>query len=52
MARDMPFCEIPIGLRYSSKRISPGVIGSYMTIPYDVIGVLSMIINDGDPFRS
>ena len=39
MARDMAFCEIPIGLRYSSNRISPGVMGSRIAIAYDVIRV-------------
>ena len=32
MARAMASCEIPIGLRYSSSRISPGVIGLSMSI--------------------
>ena len=27
MARAMAFCEIPMGLRYSSSKIAPGVIG-------------------------
>ena len=30
MARAMAFCEIPIGVRYSSSRISPGMMGGFM----------------------
>lgn len=37
MARPMAFCEMPIGLRYSSKRISPGVIGGFKAVMYRVI---------------
>jgi hypothetical protein len=32
MARAMAFCEIPMGRRYSSKSISPGVIALFITI--------------------
>ena len=37
-SRAMAFCEIPLGLRYSSSRILPGVIGSFMFIFSNVIG--------------
>jgi hypothetical protein len=36
----MAFWEIPIGFRYSSRRISPGVIGGFMGITYSVIGAV------------
>ena len=51
MARAMAFCEIPIGLRYSSSKISPGVMGSFMSISYNVIGLFSMIIDYRNLFR-
>ncbi len=40
MALAMAFCEMPSGLRYSSKRISPAVMGVivfFMGIMYHVI---------------
>ena len=52
MARDMAFCEIPMGVRYSWRRISPGVMGGCMVIMYDVTGVLSMVIDNADMFRA
>jgi hypothetical protein len=33
----MAFCEMPMGIRYSSNKISPGVIGVFIVITYDVI---------------
>lgn len=52
MARDMAFCEIPMGVRYSWRRISPGIMGGCMAIMYDVTGVLSMVIDNADMFRA
>ena len=46
MAEAMASCEIPIGFRYSSRRISPGVIGCNMVIRYYSARPVSMIIND------
>ena len=37
---------MPIGSRYSSKSISPGVIGGFMSVTCDVTGVLSMVVDD------
>ena len=48
MARAIAFWEMPMGARYSSRRISPGVIGWFMAITYCVIAELSMIVPDGD----
>ena len=31
MTRAMAFCGVPMGCRYSSRRISPGVTGGFMT---------------------
>ena len=39
MARAMAFWEMPMGMRYSSNRISPGVIGGFIGITYNVIRV-------------
>lgn len=39
MARAMAFWDMPMGSRYSSRRISPGVMGGFMTITYSVMGV-------------
>ena len=47
MARAMAFCEIPMGSRYSFRRISPGVIGLSTCISHDVTGYKSMIVHDG-----
>lgn len=44
IARAMAFCEIPIGLRYSSSRISPGVMEPFIVIYYNITGVWSMVI--------
>jgi hypothetical protein len=41
-------CEIPIGMRYSSDRISPAVIGFVMIERYYDSGCMSMIIDDGN----
>ncbi len=38
MARAMAVFEIPIGLRYSLSKISPGLMGSSIPISYSVIG--------------
>ena len=46
IARAMAFWEIFIGLRYSSKRISPGVTGGFMVVTCSVIGVSSMVIQN------
>ena len=46
MARAIAFCEIPIGSRYSLRRISPGVIGFFIFITCNVTGVLSMVVED------
>lgn len=51
ISRAIAFCEIPRGLRYSSSKISPGVIGSFMFIFYNVIGSFSMIIDYRNVFR-
>lgn len=37
MARAMAFCEMPRGCKYSSNRISPGVIGLFMAVTYGVM---------------
>jgi hypothetical protein len=49
--RGIVFCEIPIGVRYSSRRISLGIMGGCMAIMYDVTGVLSKVIDNADMFR-
>lgn len=36
IARAIAFCEIPMGLRYSSNRISPGVMERFISISYNV----------------
>ena len=41
MARAMAFCETPMGLRYSSSRISPGVIGLSMSISSSIMALLA-----------
>ena len=51
IARAIAFCEIPVGLRYSSSKISPGVIGSFTLIFYNVIGSFSMLIDYRNLFR-
>ena len=38
MARAMAFWEIPMGWRYSSRRISPGVMECFMAVTYGVMG--------------
>ena len=48
IARAIAFWEIPIGFRYSSRSISPGVIGLSMPIAYNVMGIVSMVVDDGD----
>ncbi len=52
IARAIAFCEIPIGSRYSSSKISPGIMGGLMIVTYDVIGSLSMVVRDTDLGRS
>lgn len=49
MALAKAFCETSIGIRYSSKRISPGVMSVFILIliTYNVIGGLSMVIHNG-----
>ena len=42
IALAMAFCEMPNGFRYSSRRISPAVIGSFMGITYHVIGEIQV----------
>jgi hypothetical protein len=37
MARAMAFREMPMGLRYSSRRISPGATGDFMAVTYGVM---------------
>lgn len=48
IARAIAFCEMLMGFKYSSRRISPGVIGGFMAITCSVMGEESMIIADGD----
>lgn len=51
MARAMAFWEMPMGVIYSSRRISPRVIGFFMAMTYGVIVALSMDVAHGDIFR-
>ena len=44
--------EIPMGLRYSSARISPGVIGFIMATLRSSAGDVSMVINDSNLVRA
>jgi len=48
IARAIAFCEMPMGFKYSSSRISPGEMGGFMDITYSVIRSSSMVVADGD----
>ena len=45
MASAMAMCEMPMGFRYSSARISPGVMGFIMVTRYYAGKFSSMIVN-------
>ena len=45
-------CEIPMGLRYSSARISPGVMEFIMVTRYNAVKFSSMIVNYGNLLRA
>lgn len=44
MALAMAFWEMPIGAKYSSSKISPGVIGVCMGVVYDAIRYKKLLI--------
>ena len=48
MACAMATCEIPMGFRYSSARISPGVMGFSMVTRYIAAKFSSMVVNYGN----